>query len=97
MHEHAAWFWLLYPYFGYLSCIPFVYVTHKVQEVLRIEQNVVIKPGFLVSESHQTSIFGFRKPSNQHLWFQKAIKPAHLVKLKGVFYVQSCMMVKKRH
>ena len=28
--------WLLQPYFGYLSCIPFVYVTHEVQGVLRI-------------------------------------------------------------
>ena len=55
-------FWLFQPYFGYLSCIPFVYLTHKVQRVLiEFEQNVVEQlPSFakLVSP--------FRKPRNQH-------------------------------
>ena len=30
-------------YFGYLSCIPFVYMTRKVQGCLEFEQNVVEK------------------------------------------------------
>ena len=37
VHTHTVKrFRLLQPYFGYLSCIPFVYVTHKFQGVLRI-------------------------------------------------------------
>ena len=49
--------WLLQPYFGYLSCIPFVYVTQKVQGVLRIY--VVEKlPSFVKLVSP------FRKPIN---------------------------------
>ena len=53
--------WLLQLYFGYLTCIPIVYVTHKVQEVLRI---YVVKklPSFVKLVSP------FRKPINQHIW-----------------------------
>ena len=31
-------FRLLQPYFGYLSCIPFVDMTHKFKECLQFEQ-----------------------------------------------------------